>query len=336
MHRHVARRVIGLDRRVRRRIRMMNKGQIDPASFPLEFEPRTYRALHSDLWYMPDEQLREHYEARGRAEGRRAHPLAARDQFRDLALTALPILEIGPFFKPLFAGPNVAYFDVLDRRGLIAHALELGFKDVEVPEIDYVSPTGDLSIINRKFEVVASSHVIEHQPNLVRHLQQVEALLQPGGYYFVFIPDKRYCFDHFMPESTIADVIEAEIENRRFHSLRTAIRQKVLATHNEPPRHWHGDHGTAEHLNAESVITAINDYKEAVEAERYIDQHAWQFTPRNFREILELLNRLGLVGLRPLRVYDTMSGDQEFWAILQKGVYGLGSVKDQSVEEPLF
>src|SRR5262245_27089140 len=57
---------------------------IDPASFPLEFDPGTYRSLHSDLWYMPDEQLRQHYQTRGKAEGRRAHPLQFREEFRDL------------------------------------------------------------------------------------------------------------------------------------------------------------------------------------------------------------------------------------------------------------
>ncbi len=49
------------------------------------------------------------------------------------------------------------------------------------PKIEYLSPTGDLTIVNRRFHAVLSSHCIEHQPDLIRHLQHVAALLDPGG-----------------------------------------------------------------------------------------------------------------------------------------------------------
>lgn len=74
-------------------------------------------------------------------------------------------------------------------------------------------------------------------------MNNVEKLLNPGGYYFVLAPDKRYCLDHFIPESSLAQVIEMQIENKGFHSMRTFLESRSLTTHNEFLRHWKGDHG---------------------------------------------------------------------------------------------
>ena len=70
-----------------------------------------------------------------------------------------------------------------------------------------------------KFDYVISSYCIEHQPDLIKHLQDFEHVLQPGGFYFVLAPDKRYCHDHFMQESTIAEVNGAQQERRTVHHL---------------------------------------------------------------------------------------------------------------------
>ncbi|HVK82191.1 MAG TPA: hypothetical protein VM915_16430 [Verrucomicrobiae bacterium] len=50
----------------------------------------------------------------------------------------------------------------------------------------------------------------------------------------------------------------------------------------------------------------------------YIDTHAWQFVPDSFREITRLLYELGYSSLKPLRVYDTAHGWNEFYAVLEK------------------
>ena len=289
--------------------------------FPPEFDPGYYRAIHADLRSFTDEELRAHYASLGKVEGRQPNCLASREMFRELALSLGTILEIGPFARPLFRRPDarVAYFDVLTREGLAELAAKIGVHDADqIPEIDFVSPTGDLSVVRSTFDVVASSHSIEHQPDLVCHLQSVERLLNPGGCYFLWIPDTRYCLDHFQPESTIADVLEAMEERRRFHTLGTLIAQEVLRAHNDPRRHWLGDHGSPPEHPADIIQAVLALYRESRERGKYVDRHAWQFTPNSFRTILDLLNQLELVTLRPVRVYDTLFFSNEFWAILQK------------------
>jgi SAM-dependent methyltransferase len=186
------------------------------------------------------------------------------------------------------------------------------------PEIDFVSETSDLTRVNATFDVIFSSHCIEHQPDLVKHLSEVAALLKPGGAYLLIIPDKRYIFDHYVPESTIADVLEAHRERRRIHRLASVIEHRALVTHNDPVRHWKGDHGKSRADGRVDVIqAAIGEYDRS--EGKYIDVHAWQFTLRGFRVIAQQLHDLGLTTLSPTRVWGTPRPNMEFCAVLSAG-----------------
>ena len=54
-----------------------------------------------------------------------------------------------------------------------------------------------------------SSHCIEHQIELVRHLKAVSRLLSPLGVYLMLVPDYCFCFDHFQTASTSIDCVLA-------------------------------------------------------------------------------------------------------------------------------
>ncbi len=286
-------------------------------TWPPAVEPAVYRQLWPDLLGLDDAALCTHFAEFGEAEGRQANRLATRTDFLDLIPFNAATLEIGPFYSPLLAGrPNVRFFDVLSREALIARARALGVDQPRVPVIDFVASDGDLSGVDQSFGYVVSSHCLEHQPDVVRHLRQVERLLRPQGRYFVLVPDKRYCFDAFMAESTIAGMIEAHHSARKTHSLRSVIEHRALTTHNDSARHWAGDHGDASREQAARVASAIREFELAAGA--YIDVHAWYFTPKSAAANLRLLLELGLMGLSLERVYPTRRPGNEFWMILQK------------------
>lgn len=283
--------------------------------FAPEFIPGCYRAYYPVLAFRGDAALARHYERRGRAEGRVGAPQALRRQFIDALQTHEPALEIGAFHRPMLKGPATRHFDIRTHDQLAAYAAEIGEDPSGVPLIDYVSPLGDLSIIDERFALVASSHVIEHQPNLVAHLRQVEALLQPGGLYALVIPDCRYCFDHFIAPSTIADAVAACVEGRRVHGLGKIIEMRALTTHNDAVRHWHGDHGTLDDVE-DMTRAAIAEWEAS--AGGYVDVHGWRFTPESFRAIVTGLSDLALTGLSVHRVYPTPYRAGEFCAVLEK------------------
>jgi SAM-dependent methyltransferase len=280
---------------------------------PPEFEAAEYRSAHPDLASMNDEELSAHYFNFGVKEGRAANRLRNRNDFVALIPGSATVLEIGPFCIPILTGPNVSYFDVLSHDRLVERAINFGLDPANTPHIDYVSAASDLSVVDRRFDVVLSSHSLEHQPNLIGHLHAARQILKPGGAYFVLFPDKRYCFDHFLPESNVAELIIAHCENRRRHVLRSVIEQRTLTTHNDNLRHWQGDHGAAFQDFGPRYLAAVKEFEEAVES---IDVHAWYLTPDSARAALDSLAAADLIPLRLHRLYPTRYGSNEFWMVL--------------------
>jgi len=248
-------------------------------------------------------------------KGRNSSSQYDRKKFLDSIPKDLKILEIGPFFNPSHKGGNVKYFDIESQEDLIKKAKEVApvYNEEDIPFIDYVSPEADLTIIDETFDAIFSSHVIEHQFDLIDHLQKSSKLLPHGGSYYLVIPDKRYCFDHYQQLSTIADVVSAHYEKRKRHVLKSLIEHNVFITHNDPVQHWKGNHGQLTG-KAKSVKKAIADY----ENKEVIDTHAFFFTPDSFLEIMDLLLELGYIDFRVERVHQTPVDNLEFFCVLEK------------------
>ena len=244
------------------------------------------------------------------------YAVADRNAFVGLIPLTSSVLEIGPFAQPVLRGPHVRYVDVLSTEDLRKRARSLGMDETKVPNIGWVSHGSDLSVVNDTFDAVVSSHAIEHQPDFVGHLNQVADLLKPGGCYYVLVPDHRYCFDHFLTPSTVAQVIGAHLENRAVHTLSSVVEHRALTTHNDPARHWAGDHGDPNENRTSRIASAIQEISDANGA--YIDVHAWYFTPRSFREVITDLHATKHISFSVQRMFPTRPNSNEFWAILQK------------------
>jgi hypothetical protein len=281
-----------------------------------ELDTQFYRSTYPDLANFSDSALRRHFEMHGISEGRAGSSASTRPGFLQLIPQDNEILEIGPFCNPLLRGENVSYFDVFDSAQLKVNAALHGLSDEACPHINYVSATGDLSVVDRKFSFVFSSHCIEHQPDLISHLNGVLDILDQSGKYFLIIPDKRFCFDFFNPETTIIDVLAAYAEKRAIHSASSILRHRTMLTHNDPARHWNGDHtDPSSGQRTARTLNAINEIRQ--NSGVYIDVHAWAFTPTSFREIINSLNEMDLCDLEIEQIYPTVRGSLEFFAVLR-------------------
>ena len=226
-------------------------------------------------------------------------------------------LEIGPFYHPAVTGPNAKYFDVLDASQMRARAA--GLPNLNVPEvIDFVSPTGDMSIIQGTYDYVVSSHAVEHAPDLITHFKNVERILKPDGKYLLVVPDKRYCFDHFVPETTILEVLAAHAERRMKHPASKVLEQYAVATHNDAARHWHGDHADPGWtlLDPQNLRRGLEVYEGAHGS--YIDVHSWRFSPQSFQTLTRQLFDMGLITLRVAEVVDTPRNMLEFGMVMSR------------------
>ncbi len=297
--------------------RRQSGGSTSADILPPDFDAALYRSHYRDVRRLDAAKLELHFRTSGIDQGRVGSVVAKRSAFVDLMRDATSILEIGPFANPTVSGPRVKYFDVLSSDALRRRALAHGLDPNRCPNIDFVSPTGDLGVVSGQYDAVVSSHVIEHQPDLIRHWLGVARLLNPGGRYFLAVPDKRFCFDHFIAESTFATVLDAYFRGLRMHTIASVVEHRALTTHNDARRHWKGDHGEP------AYKASLGQIREALDVclrnpGDYIDTHAWQFTSRSFREIAATLFAAGMSPFRVARVYDTVRGSNEFYAVLEK------------------
>jgi SAM-dependent methyltransferase len=282
--------------------------------FPDEFDDIIY-SHYEDLKSINKNILYNHYINHGEKEGRISNAIPDRFSFLKLINIDKKILEIGPFTTPSIIGKNVKYFDLMDIKELKLRAKRHNHHIGDITKIDYVSSDGNLNVIKDKFDYVLSSHCLEHQPDLILHFKNVEKLLKKQGYYFLIIPDKRYCFDALLPESSISKIIENHIEKRKIHTPSSILEHRALTTHNDPIRHWSGDHEDNDNNIVERLNYAIKEIKN--NPNKYIDVHSLQFTPKSFCNILEILYSLRYTKLRIERCYPTVLNSNEFFVILK-------------------
>ncbi len=315
-----------------------------------ELDLNYYKNSYPELNNLPDDVLREHAKRFAVEQGRSTCFYDRREYLQAVLQKTiddghLKALEISPWDKPFLRGDNVKYFEVMSAEDLRKATVGVKRQLNTLPEkIDFVGANGNLGVVNEKFDIVFSAHVIEHCPDLVEHLRQVGRILNAGGLYVMLIPDKRYCFDYYQSESTISEVIDAFANRQKIPRLADVINFAYTRTHNNSILHWLGIHGErygykrqppaegdarAEIMGEyffddgtdpsfEKFSHLVEKYAETLKSGKYISAHNRKFTPENFRYIVEMLNKIKLVDLSIYRLCHTIWGRQEFVAMLEK------------------
>jgi len=251
----------------------------------------------------------------------------SRDEFINLIPKPARSLEIGPYNNPALKKsqfPNVRYMDMFtieqirDDKERYTNIGEIP-DNIDIIVDPYVRPTFSTDL---KFDFIYSAHNIEHHPDIIYHLNEI-AQLAAGMHtkYFVTVPDKRYCFDHYQQTSEYTDMIEAYMEKRITHSFGSYLRHTVYATHNNIYEHWHGIHGQDPRLipiNINHATTLRHKIDSAMDERqrKFADIHAWYFTDESFMYTINILNQLGLQPWRVDAVTPPQHMTPEFHAIM--------------------
>ena len=280
---------------------------------PNEFNADVYRKHNIDLRSFSDENLLHHWNEHGEREGRIASTVNNRDRFLGLLHFANSLLEIGVFDKPTINFLNdgirtIHYADWLSKEDLVTRANEIPGRDSStVPEIRWILADG-YKQVHDKYDIIVSHHCVEHQPDLITHFHNVKSIASSNGGYFFSLPDKRHCFDHFIPESNIVDLVEAYYLRREAPTFKSVLEHRCFT------RHSYRD-GINPYLIHEPCATTAFEraYQEYLHSD-YVDVHCWQFTPFSFKTLYNQLVELGLLpSYRDLKVY---SAGSEFYVAL--------------------
>jgi SAM-dependent methyltransferase len=231
-------------------------------------------------------------------------------------------LEIGPLDKPVVRrkeGRPIYYADYTSREALCAKSADDPNVDVTlIPEIDYL--IAGLPIrLDRTFDYILASHVIEHVPDLVGWLEALFGWLSPGGRVILAVPDKRYCFDLLRALSTTGQVIEAHLQRRERPGFAAIYGGMRAAVHFDLGRAWREDpyRGSLEPMFSPEI--AYHTAQRAHETGEHIDCHSWVFTHSSFLQILGELNDRGVLPLRIIRDAAPVSMSNEFHVVLAPG-----------------
>lgn len=216
-------------------------------------------------------------------------------------------LEIGPSYNPLAPkrkGYNVHVIDHLDELGLIKKYSHLAVDTSKIEKVDYVwtgQPYKELTPY--KYHWIIASHVIEHVPDLIHFINDCADILTEDGILSLAIPDKRYCFDHFRPLTSLALVIDKYLRKERLHSPGTLTEYYLNTCRNSGQSVW-GTYSThRDYHMIHNVKEAKERLKTAIHSLDYIDAHAYCFVPHSFRLLIQDLYGLGLIRLREVDFY---------------------------------
>lgn len=230
------------------------------------------------------------------------------------------ILELGAFDNPIFRpelGDNVRYLDWFSRDELIEMHKDNTRRDPnKIVNIDYVVKDHLFARhIDKRFDLISASHVIEHVADIISWLNQLESLLSDKGQIFLAIPDRRYTFDYYRQVSQSVSMVQAhedrlERPNKWQLAEHFYYHQKV-----DLDKLWAGEK-PPKFQPRFTLATALRmaDKK----AQSYTDAHCWVFTPPSFRQVMIDLYQSDYTGLVIKHLEGTKKGLNEFWAILEK------------------
>jgi SAM-dependent methyltransferase len=167
--------------------------------------------------------------------------------------------------------------------------------------------------ISNRFDWIASSHVIEHIPDLIWWLNELASLLRSDGIIFFVIPDKRFTFDYHRRLTNFTDVIDAHRLQLRTPSYRHVFDHHFYSVDGiDPGLLWAGSRVPPPPKN---VSRAMEVAERALTT--FEDAHCSVFTPESFAE---LINELAVNGLIKLKMHDlrpTQWNQMDFTAILK-------------------
>ena len=168
---------------------------------------------------------------------------------------------------------------------------------------------------NKKLDYIVASHVVEHVPDLVSWLQELNSVLKPGGAIRLAVPDKRFCFDYLRQETQLSNVLAAYYNRARQPQVREVIDSELYHLHVSASAAWRGELDTDPLLQPEQLNRAFSVADQAKNG-GYVDVHCWVFTLASFACIMQQLGSLGLTSLACSQCYDTEINAHEFIVIM--------------------
>jgi SAM-dependent methyltransferase len=231
-------------------------------------------------------------------------------------------IEIGPLDKPIVTKQDgeIIYVDHTDTPSL--RQKYSGDPNVNIAAIANVDAVWGAQTLqeaigpDRKVDYVIASHVIEHVPDLITWLEELQAVLRPGGEVRLAVPDRRFTFDYMRRETTLADALNAHLARARKPLPISILDFSINAATVSNVDAWEHRLDPSRLKPFHTVDGAMNLARDSLENGNYHDVHCWVFTPQSFANLFARLGEAGLIRFACSEFHDTARYHIEFFVTL--------------------
>ena len=231
------------------------------------------------------------------------------------------ILEIGPLANPVLQKneADVWYADILSTQEVKALYQNDASVDKEaICEIDFVIRTSYTETCTNvaKFEYILSSHVLEHMPRLIEFFQDTVSILSTRGKMYIFLPDSRYCFDHFRNPTSFAEIYYIHTQGLAFAPWQVLDSSNMAVPLNDPKVFCANKRNFPLLAQRQPFSRAKNNFEKALAGE-YLPSHYSVFTPASFLLLLHEMTRAGVLPYKLITFFPTRKNDFTFGLVLE-------------------
>jgi SAM-dependent methyltransferase len=232
-------------------------------------------------------------------------------------------LEIGPLDRPLLTKDDcrITYVDHMSSNDLKdKYRQDPSVNCDEIVPIDFVwqGTLRPLIDTHNGLDLIIACHVIEHVPDFVTFLRELEELLAPDGYIFLVVPDKEYTFDFLRNLTTVDQILSSFITKQKRPTLNQILDDIIHSSDHSIERGWGGGSEGKQPALTRTLLEGYSIGKDIFERDEYFDCHCWVFTPLNFFSIMQKLCALELLKIGYQDHTATQLGEFEFTVTLKK------------------
>jgi SAM-dependent methyltransferase len=231
------------------------------------------------------------------------------------------ILEIGALDYPTYEPGrfdvkfiDYACTDELAKKG----ERDPHYRRDRIVEVDYVCPTPTYSqTVDQQFDLVIANHVIEHIPDTIRWLEELNAILVPGGHVLLSVPDKRYTFDIMRRNSTFIDLLrnyEQQVERPNFYQILEHFYYHKQISAEDVWKNKHRDKLAVMRYTTKQAVAGWREHP----TPPHPPQPSPHINSESFKELVEVLDELGKFPFEVLEIGEPARMTNEFHVVLRK------------------
>ena len=167
-----------------------------------------------------------------------------------------------------------------------------------------------------KFDYIISSHVLEHMPRLIEFFQDTVNILNTHGKMYIFLPDCRYCFDHFRSPTSFAELYYIHTQGLEFAPWQVLDFSNMCVPLNDPKIFSTNKRLFSLLTKRTSFANAKASFEKALEG-KFVAVHFSTFTPQSFLLLLHEMIRAGFFPYKLVNFFPTPKNDYTFGIVLE-------------------